>query len=108
MKKILFLLTLLSIICLFQKCAKEPIHNIRIYNGYKSALYLVEIGSVSYGTIINGEYTVYKYVEEGSHSLIGYFSTGEQLSGVVSVAGKGTHKWTLEITYSGGIIFKEN
>ncbi|MCK4664477.1 MAG: hypothetical protein KAT68_16530 [Bacteroidales bacterium] len=68
----------------------------------------MKIGSVSYSDVNSGSTADYKPIDEGTHSLSGTTSSGRNLTGTVSLTGKGTHKWTLKILPSGGAEIKED
>ncbi|PKP37996.1 MAG: hypothetical protein CVT98_05490 [Bacteroidetes bacterium HGW-Bacteroidetes-15] len=89
-------------------CSFDPDHSIRIKNEYSELVLDVKIGSVSYGDVNSGETTSYKPVDEGTHNLAGTTASSGELIGSVSISGKGTHKWTLTITSSGGVEIEED
>ena len=110
MRKLLFVLLVLAISGLiFTSCSFDPNHTIRVKNLYSEPFSNVSINSTSYGKVDVGSTTDYKSVDEGSFTLSGTTVTSKtSLSGSGTVTGKGTHKWTLVITSSGGVTISED
>lgn len=85
---------------LFTACLK-PKHSVRVTNNYAVALKIV-IGPNDYGSVAPNSSTEYKSIPEGSHTMSG------DVSGTLSVTGKGKHKWTVTISSSGGATIAED
>ena len=100
MKKLLSILLAFTFIIALTSCLKTQ-HSVRINNQFNRAL-TVTVGSDDFGLVSPGLTTSYQNIPEGSSSL------GGDLTGSVSVSGKGTHKWTLTITSSGGFKIVED
>lgn len=78
-----------------------PDHSVRVTNQYSKAL-SIRIGSVNFGQVAPNATTDYKGIDEGTHTI------GGDVSGVFTVDGYGSHKWTVTITASGGASAKED
>lgn len=108
MKSVKSLVFILITGILLISCSLEPDHSIRIKNEYFETINNVMIGVVSYGTIASGITSEYKPVDEGSHTLSGTTTSGQPLTGSVTISGKGKHKWTMTILPSGTVEIKED
>ncbi len=84
----------------FTACLK-PKHSVRVTNNYATAL-KIAIGPNDYGTVAPNSSTEYKSIPEGNHAING------DVSGSLSVTGKGKHKWTVTISNSGGVTIAED
>lgn len=100
MKRSLCYAVLFLLCIVFSSCIK-PKHSIRISNQYNRALN-VNVGTDHFGLVTPGTTTSYQNIPEGSSQLSG------DLTGSVSVGGKGTHKWTLTITSGGSFTILED
>ena len=109
MKKIFQkILKLLVITILLSNCTKSPNHSLRVNNSYHEDMSIVKVNSTSYGSVAIGATTDYKPIDEGNFTLSGSSINGLTLSGSGKISGKGTHKWTLTITSSGGVSIVED
>lgn len=108
MKALKWIAIVLSIGFFLNGCELDPDHTIRVKNEYFVGINNLKIGSVSYGTVSSGTTSSYKSVDEGSHSVTGTTTLGQELTGTVSVSGNGAHKWTMRITSSGGLEISED
>lgn len=108
MKKIISIVAILVAAIVFSACKKDPDHYIRINNQYPETIDNVIVGTAAFGSIQSGTLTVYKHINEGTSTLSGTSTSGAKLSGVVSISGNGTHRWTLGITSSGAVTIAED
>ena len=108
MKTINLILVILFTGILLSGCDLDPNHSVRINNQYPEDIYNMQIGEVSYGHVVSGDLTGYKPMEEGTHALSGTTASSMTITGTVSISGKGTHKWTMKITSSGGFEIRED
>lgn len=91
---------LILIVGVFTSCLK-PKHSVRVQNNYSVGLHVI-IGPNDYGTVGTGSTTSYKSIPEGSHTISG------DVTGSMSVTGKGKHNWTVSISSSGVVTLKED
>lgn len=108
MKKLRVVIAMLAIGFTLTSCSLDPSFSIRVKNEFAETVNNVMVGSVNFGDVNSGSTTVYKPVDEGTHDLSGTTANSGDLTGSVSISGKGTHKWTLTITSSGGVEIEED
>lgn len=100
MKKFTYLFLIVSFLLTLSSCLK-PKHSIRVNNQFSRALSII-IGPDNFGKVAAGNTSSYQSVPEGSNAL------GGDLTGSVSISGKGKHKWTLTITSAGTFSIAED
>jgi len=81
-------------------CSKEPDHSLKIRNRDNQTLRSINIGGVNFKNLEPGEASEYMPIPEGSHTVswIRNSITGQTTEPIV-IEGKGTHKWTLILSY---------
>jgi hypothetical protein len=99
MKKLLIILAFFAF-CV-TSCTKEEDMQVRVRNNYPQAL-TITIGPTSYGSVASGTTTEYKEVPEGSHQITG------DITGSITLEGKGKHKFTMTIDSNGSITLIED
>ncbi|MBN8216367.1 MAG: hypothetical protein J0L75_06970 [Spirochaetes bacterium] len=80
----------------------------RMKSTYPATVYNVKIGTVDFGTVLQNSTSDYKQIEAGSHKITGNTSAGQQLTGTLSVSGKGTHKFTVNLSSAGELSVSED
>lgn len=108
MKVLKLLSGALIFVFLFTGCLLDPDHSIRVKNDYNESINTLHIGSLDFGTVASGITTEYKPIDEGTFTISGSTLSGQQLSGSVSISGKGKHKWTMTITGAGILEIRED
>ena len=108
MKKLISIIAILLAGILFYGCKKDPDHYIRINNQYPESIDNVIVGTAAFGSVKSGTITVYKHINDGVSSLSGTTTSGTTVSGIVSISGDGTHRWTLTIFSTGGVTIAED
>ena len=108
MKTLRIFIALLAIGFTVSSCSLDPDFSIRVKNEFAETVSNVMIGSVSFGDVSTSATTAYKPVDEGTHDLTGTTASSGNLTGTVSITGKGTHKWTLTILASGSVKIEED
>lgn len=86
-------------------------HQVRVKNNSGSTIYNFTVGSVDIGTISNNTTSSYYPIETGSHDIDGnYTSSGYQydISGMITVLGRGDHDWTISIKSDGSASVSED
>ncbi|HVD97323.1 MAG TPA: hypothetical protein VNB90_03895 [Cytophagaceae bacterium] len=97
-------IVMLSVALLLSSCLKlKP--SVRIINNYPDDITNLKVGPADFGTVTAGSTTGYIEVSEGSNTLSGTDAEHPtiQLTGSLSVDGKGKHKWTITISSSGSL-----
>lgn len=108
MKKLISIIAILLAVVLFYGCKKDPDHYLRINNQYPESIDNVVVGTAGFGSVKTGTLTVYKHINEGVSSLSGTTSSGATVSGIVSISGDGTHRWTMTILPTGAVTIAED
>jgi len=104
--KTIFIVLLIAVFS--ESCFLQPDHSVRVRNEYHEAIIDLYIGGEFYGTVASGVTTDYKPFEEGTCGVYGTTYSGSQLTGTVTIKGKGKHDWTVTITASGEAKIKED
>jgi hypothetical protein len=107
MKKIAQALTFIALLVTFTGCLKEK-HSVRFENNFSQRIDNVVIGNASFGSVNPGVTTEYKPINTGNFTISGTGANGGQLSGSGTISGKGTHKWTVTLSSSGGVSIAED
>lgn len=81
-------------------CLKQK-HEIRVKNGSNVDLQ-IKIGPTDYGTISANSKTEYLAVPKGRHDISG------SIDGSVNLDNRGKHKYTLNISITGFVSFRED
>lgn len=95
-----YIYLLIAVVGVFTSCLK-PKHSVRVQNNYAVALRVI-IGPNDYGAVGSGVTTSYKSIPEGSHTISG------DVTGSMTVKGKGKHNWTVNVSSSGIVTLKED
>ena len=107
MKKITQIFAFIALLVTFTSCLKEK-HSVRFENNFSQRIDNLTIGNASFGSVNPGATTEYKPINTGNFSISGVSANGGQLSGTGTISGKGTHKWTVTLSSSGGISIAED
>lgn len=107
MKKTFKTLLILAIVFLMASCLKEN-HSVRLKNDYYTQINNIRIGNADLGAVPPGQVSGYQSINTGNFTISGNTNNGQELSGSGSISGKGKHKWTVTVTSTGGVEFKED
>ncbi|HOZ87027.1 MAG TPA: hypothetical protein PL029_04665 [Bacteroidia bacterium] len=107
MKKTVLILVSFTALFISWSCAK-PNNSVRFTNHFTETINNVKAGNAFFGSVDPGKTTDYLRVSTQSFLISGSSASFQQLRGSETVAKKGTHKYTITLTETGGLDFSED
>ena len=107
MLKFVLIFCFITFSVIFLSCEKTE-HKLRVINR-TNTLYSFTVGPNTYGSVAAGGGTSeYKNIpSETSHNVMAISAT-DTINGSVFVSGKGTHNWSLSLTFDKNIVVGED